>query len=306
MTIVPARTSSRLAALALAGAALVAGGCGSSSSNSNSSHSGAQASAAGAFQRAAYVSSAASGYRVAIHLREGSPVLGGAITGQGTGSFNLPRRAGSMNLTLALPPNLGAVGPLSLREVLSGDIVYVKLPAVLASKLPGAKPWIEINLAQVGKAAGLQGLSSLTGGPGSTNPGQFLQYLRAASSGGVHRVGPATVDGFQTTHYRATVDLSRVAAAAPAAQRANLRQAIASLQKLTGLRQMPVDVWVDPQHLVRRLALAYKATISGQSLSTQMRLDFLSYASQPVPATPPAGQVTNAGALLSAAGGSGL
>lgn len=297
MTLVLARPSSRLTALALVAGALIAGGCGSSSSSSNS---GAKASAAGAFQRAAYVSSAASGYRVAIHLREGSPALGGAITGQGTGSFNLPRRAGAMNLQLALPSSLAAVGPLSLREVVSRDIVYLKLPAVLASKLPGGKPWIEINLAQAGRLAGL---SSLTGGPGSTNPGQFLQYLRAASTGGVHRVGSGTVDGFQTTHYRATIDLSKVAGAAPTAQRANLRQAIASLQKLTGLRRMPVDVWVDPQHLVRRLALAYRATISGQSLTTQMRLDFLSYGSQPVPATPPAGQVTNASALLSAAGG---
>ena len=72
---------------------------------------------------------------------------------------------------------------------------------------------------------------------------------------------------------------------------------------MTGLHSLPVDVWVDSQHLVRRMILSYKATLSGQSVTTAVRLDFLKYGPQPQPKVPPAGQVTSLGALLAQSGG---
>ena len=276
---------------ALGAVALLVAGCGSSSGSQNPGK---------AIQRAAYVSSSAAGYKVSLHLTEGDAALGGSITGGGSGSFNLPKRAGSMTLALNLPGSLASAGTLHVQEILLGQDIYVKLPAQIASHLPGHRPWLEINLAQVGKAAGIQNLTSLFGGSGSTNPGQFLDYLRATSSGGVTRVGSATVDGVQTTEYRAKIDLLKAPAAAPAAQRTALRQAVSSLEKLTGLRTIPVDVWVDSANLVRRITMSYSVNASGQSVHTQMQLDFLAYGSQPVPAAPPASQVTNASSMLAA------
>jgi len=294
------RRSGRFRALILgAGAALLTvlatAGCGSASS--------AGQDPGKAIQRAAYVSSSAAGYKVAIHMQEGVSSLNGNITGVGTGSFNLPKHAGRMTLDLTLPGSLSSAGTLAVQEILFGGRIYVKLPAKIATGLPGHKPWLEIDLAQIGKAAGIQNLTSLFGGSGSTNPGQFLQYLRAASSGGVKRLAGATVDGVQTTEYRAKLDLLKAPAAAPSSQRAALRQAVSSLEKLTGLRTIPVDVWVDSQHLVRRITMAYSVNSSGQSVHTQMRLDFLSYGSQPVPAPPPSSQVTNASSMLSKTSG---
>ncbi|HET9719454.1 MAG TPA: hypothetical protein VFP55_05205 [Solirubrobacteraceae bacterium] len=280
-----------LSLIPVVGAALIAAGCGSTSS--------APAGSAGhAIQRAAYVSSAAAGYRVAISFQEGSTALGGDITGGGTGSFNLPRHTGRMSLSLNLPGSLASAGTLSLQEILDGQNVYVKLPAQVSAQLPGHRPWIAINLEQMGRAAGIQNLTSLFGGSGSTNPSQFLQYLRTTSSNHVKELGTASVDGYQTTHYRATIDLTKAPAAAPAAERASLRQAVATLEKMTGLHSIPVDVWVDRQHLVRRMTMAYTVSASGQSLRTRMRLDFLAYGSQPVPKIPPAGQITDAASLL--------
>lgn len=287
------RPHRRLLSLApVAAAALIAAGCGSSSSAS-------PGAARQAIQRAAYVSSAAAGYRVAISFQEGSTALGGDITGGGTGSFNLPRHAGRMSLSLNLPGSLASAGTLSLQEILDGQNVFVKLPAQVSSQLPGHRPWIAINLEQMGRAAGIQNLTSLFGGSGSTNPSQFLQYLRTTSSNRVKQMGSASVDGFQTTHYRATIDLTKAPAAAPAAQRAGMRQAVATLEKMTGLHSIPVDVWVDRQHLVRRMTMAYTVSASGQSLRTRFRLDFLAYGPQPVPKVPPAGQVTGAASMLS-------
>jgi ribonuclease HI len=286
------RTHRQLGTLAavVSGALLVAG-CGASSSRSTGS-------AGQAIQRAAYVSSSTAGYRVAISFKEGSTALGGDITGTGTGSFNLPKHAGRMTLNLTLPGSLASAGTLTAQEILNGQTVYVKLPTQVSAQLPGGRPWIKINLAAVGRAAGIQNLSSLFDGSGSTNPSDFLQYLRATSSGRVKKLGTGSVDGYSATHYRATIDLTKAASAAAPAERANMRQAVATLQKLTGLRSIPVDVWVDSQHLVRRLTMAYTVHASGQSLGTQIRLDFLSYGPQPVPKAPPAGQVTDAGAML--------
>ena len=288
------RTRLLSAATAIAATAVIAG-CGTAASTSGPS-------AGKAIQRAAYVSSSAAGYRVAIHMQEGSAALSGDITGTGSGSFNIPQHAGSMTLALNLPSTLAAAGTLHVQEIIRGEKVYVKLPAQVASKLPGAKPWLEIDLAQIGKAAGIQNLTSLFGGSGSTNPGQFLQYLRSTSTGGVKKLGTATINGVQTTHYRASIDLLKAPNAAPAAQRASLRQAVTSLERLTGLKTIPVDVWVDGQHLVRRVEMTYSVNASGQSLQTVMQLDFLSYGSQPVPSPPPAGQVVNANSMLSRLG----
>jgi hypothetical protein len=73
---------------------------------------------------------------------------------------------------------------------------------------------------------GIPGLSSLLSNPTSSDPSQFLRYLRA-TSGGVTKVGTQTVDGFQTTEYRAKIALNRAPNAFPAASRAQVRQTIA-------------------------------------------------------------------------------
>lgn len=274
----------------------MAAGCGSSSSSP--SHSSGQ-SLGQAIQRAAYVSNSASGYRVAVGFQEGSTALGGTITGTGSGAFNLPKRAGRMSLSLNGTGVLAAAGTMQVQEILNGSTVYLKLPPQVTAQLPGTRPWISVNFNQVGRAAGIQNLTSLFGGSGASNPGEFLQYLRSTSSTGVRSLGTATVNGHQTTHYRATINLLKAPAAAPASMRAGMRQAVATLEKLTGLRSVPVDVWVDSRHLVRRMTMAYTVSASGQSVRTRIRLDFLSYGPQPVPVPPPASQVTDAGTLLS-------
>ena len=286
----------RSAAICAAIGALALTGCGSSNAGRPSATSG------NAIARAAYVSGNTSGYKLAMTLKESLPSLGGAITGTGSGAFDLAHHTGSLTLNFALPASVATLGKLTLHEVITAQTLYLELPAVFASRLPGGKPWLEVNLAQAAKASGIQGISSLTGGPASANPAQFLQYLRATSAAGLRNLGSATVDGIQTTHYRSSISLSKVPDAMPAADRAAAKQTISSLESLTGLHQLPVDVWVDSQNLVRQLKLAYTATVSGQSVTSVIQLDFTSYGPQPSPAIPPAGQVSN---LLSVLGKSG-
>ncbi len=82
--------------------------------------------------------------------------------------------------------------------------------------------------------------------------------------------------------------------------RAQARQAVAALEKMTGLHYIPVSVWVDSHHLVRRMMMSFNERVpgTGQSLTVSMRMDFLDYGRQPTPSIPPASQVNNFLSLL--------
>jgi hypothetical protein len=284
----------RVTVLAGAAAAIALAGCGSSSSNSASSNN---------VVRAAYVSTAASGYQMRFSLRLSSSALPQGITGGGTGAFDVRDHSGSLGVDLNLgnsPEVVQLLGSSTFHidEVLSGTTIYVKLPTALTSKVPslGSKPWLKVDLAKLASSAGVPGLSSLVNNPASSDPSQFLQYLRAA--GTVTKQGTAVVNGVQTTQYAAEISLDRVAATVPSASRASAQQAVAGIEKLTHLHQIPVVVWVDSHSLIRRMRVTLNETVAtGQSTNTQITVDFLKYGPQPKPAVPPASQVTDASAL---------
>jgi hypothetical protein len=82
---------------------------------------------------------------------------------------------------------------------------------------------------------------------GQNDPSQMLQYLRATSN--VDEVGKDTVRGVDTTHYAARLQLDEVAdRVSPEAARA-LKQATHALRT----KEIPMDVWVDSDGLVRRV-----------------------------------------------------
>jgi hypothetical protein len=194
------RTSLSVATAGCAGALLLAG-CGSSAPKQPPTAT---------LSRAAYVSSAAPGYKMTMSLRETVPNAG-QVTVTGNGGFNIvPKREGFMTMHLVLPAAATAgLGNLQMQAVFVPGTIYIKLPPQLATRLPGGKPWLLINLNQLGKAAGIPGLGQLTSTSSSlSNPGQYLQFLRATTTGMVKDLGQATVDGVKTTHYRAVVDLA--------------------------------------------------------------------------------------------------
>lgn len=200
-----------------------------------------------------------------------------------------------MNLS---PPTLGGEN-LQINLVILGKDCYLKLPASLAGKIPDGKPWLELDLPQVGNASGIQGLPSLADNP-SANPAQLLQVMRGASMGRVQNLGQQTIDGVSTTGSRATIDLSNVVDTLPASQRPSTSSPIASIEKLTGFRYLPIKAWVDSSGHVRRIVLSETGRVEGQPFSENVQLDFVKYGPEPVPAAPPADEVTNIMSLLGA------
>lgn len=254
---------------------------------------------------AATVSSNAPGYRMHFSMQIASSASATPITGTGEGTFDVRDHTGSLSLAMNLgsdPQVIQALGSntLDLREIVNGATVYLKLPAVAANALPiSGKQWVAVDLA---KLAGIPGLSSLDSNPLSSDPSQMLQFLRAVSDSVVAE-GHQQVDGLETTHYRADLDLDRVAASLPSAAQGAAEQALSTLEKATQLHTIPVDVWVDAQHLVRRVEMTMAAGLpSGQTLDETMTIDVSDYGPQPRPALPPADEVANLSGLIGSGG----
>jgi hypothetical protein len=246
--------------------------------------------------RAAALSARSPGYRMHMSLAISSPVLGTAMTANADAVVDLRDRASSMSMVMTLPdlPQVTeALGgnTLSMDMRVEGTIVYFRFPPALAAKLPYDKPWLKLDLGRLLSAEGLSAVASMINNPVSTDPASQLSYLRAAS-GDVLDEGAQAVDGVLTTHYHASIDFSRVADAVPAAERAATSQAMSRLEALLHTDQVPVDVWIDHQHHVRRMTMTLSFAPTGSpAVQESITADMSDYGPQPRPSAPPADEV---------------
>jgi hypothetical protein len=254
--------------------------------------------------KAASISTTTPGFQMHFQVRFGSPQLPTALTATGTGSIDARDRAGSVVFVMNAGRDPGlkkALGGSTLRleELVDGTVVYVKLPPAIAAKLPGGRPWMKVDLA---KASGIPGFSSLANNPVSSDPSQFLSYLQA-TSGHVSKRGTEVVNGIQTTHYHATINLNRVPDALPSESRKGAKQAVSSIERLTGLKQLPVDAWIDSNNLIRRMQISFAESLAPSvKLNIGMTMDFVKYGPQPKPMFPSADQVNDASSLAGLGG----
>lgn len=283
----------KITLISLASLALAA--CGGSSSTS--------ATHTISLTRAAYVSGGSPGSKIRMSMHESVPSVG-QVTMNANGSFSSTSREGAMTMQMSLPGSAAALagtGSLNMQVVLVPGTLYMKLPAQLASKVPGGKPWWKIDLNQIGKLAGIPGLSSLLSGSSNlSDPGQYLNFLRATSNGSVKNLGSATVNGVQTTHYRGQIDFSKLPSAVPANDRSAAEQLVAALQKRgVAPRGLPVDAWIDSKNLIRQIQLGYAQPLpNGETANIAINVDYLAYGPQPAPTVPPASQTLDLAKLF--------
>ena len=257
--------------------------------------------------QAAELTAQQSGARISLTEQLSGAGLPAGVTITGTGYVNQHTRDSLLTLDLAGIPGLGGAGASSVTIEMHYPIMYMRFPA-LSSQLPGNKEWVKLDLAAVAQAQGIN-LTQLSAG-GGVDPSQYLDYLRASGSQ-ITTVGADTVDGVATTHYRAVIDLSRVARAVPSADRAATAAAIAQLEKVSGIHTFPIDVWVDAQHRVRREQFAITSGGStGHPVAVKATVDYLSFGPNPSVVPPPADSVfdltslVQSGALSSSQSGS--
>jgi hypothetical protein len=245
---------------------------------------------------AATTSSNASGYRMRMSMEISSSGLSAPITASGSGRFDAQNHTGSMSMVMDLsdvPQAVQLLGTSSLRidEIVDGSAIYMRLPGAMTGALSAGKPWFKLDLSSV------PGFSALQSAPGSSDPSQVLEYLRAASDS-VLAEGRARIDGFSTTHYRALLDLNRIPDAVPAPYRAAAQQAMSAMAKSLQVSTLPVDVWIDHHHLIRRVVMNIAGTTPNQqTMSVSMTVDVPHYGPQPRPSPPPDSEVQDVSKL---------
>jgi hypothetical protein len=244
--------------------------------------------------KAATLSGNAPGFRMTMTMKVGTASEPDLLTGAGSGVFDTRGHSGAMGLEMKIPTEAGTTEKLAINEVLNGQTIYMQLPAALEGALGVVgKKWISVNLSKV---TGIPGLSSLSSNPASTNPGEMLQYLKAAS-GSVTNLGHQVVDGFSTTGYHANLQISKIPGAVPPSERAAAQAAMSKIQQLAHISAIPVSVWIDKHQLVRRMAISVTASADGQTIDEVITLDIPEYGPQSPPTIPPASEVAPASSL---------
>jgi hypothetical protein len=291
----------RRTAIAVTSAAVIAAavaGCGAGSETSASSSSAVATVPSSALARAADVSGAAKGYAFTMSMDETVPGAG-TITIGGTGTYSRGSRSGAFTMTMQ-----GGGQSLQMQELVVGTTIYMKMPASLAQKLPGGKPWWEMNLSELGKSTYLSKVSSLMNSSSESSPTMYLAYLKADSSS-LQDLGQATVDGVSTTHYQATLNLDKAEMHYPGANRAAVRAMLRQTPgKILDETDMPVDVWIDGSNLVRQVTMKMWLVPKGSStvINATITMNFQSYGPQATPTAPPADQTLDVLALLKSEG----
>lgn len=280
-------TAGRVLCASLAAVALAAAGCSSSTGSTSSSGSGGASSggsgssstqqSATQLVQAAYTKTTA---EKSAKVSMSGNIAGQTLTGSGVISF--------VDQTSELTVST-AQGTIETRTV--GGVTYTKLPAAAATALHSSKPWLKIDSATSGKV-----------GASLPQPGDFSAYLQGISSS-VTKVGTSSVRGTATTHYKAQVDLDKVAAASTGAQ----KQAVTALEKANGTKTFPLEVWLDKGGLVRRVRTSVplpKAASTGASAgssSTQnsvVTVEYYDFGTAVNVSAPPASQITDLKSLL--------
>jgi ABC-type amino acid transport substrate-binding protein len=179
--------------------------------------------------------------------------------------------------------------------VQDGLVMYMRFPA-LAEALPDGASWVRVDVGKAAAAQGLDlaGLQQFT----STDPRKLLEYLQGVS-GDVAVTGTETVRGVETTRYRGTIDIHRYLNLVPEEKREEVESLLGEIVEQSGIGQMPFDVWIDGDGLVRKLEVTFSATEPGASSATDVSLTFelYEYGEDLEIELPPADEVVDESAL---------
>ena len=212
------------------------------------------------------------------------------MTGTGVTGFTPPEAQISIRFTA--DKALGAVNGMSMDERVVDGVVYIQSP-LFAGLTGSGKQWVKVDLG----ALGAGGPTDL--GTGQSDPTKMLDYLRGLSSG-VTRVGSDDVRGVQATHYHAETDMNKVLSSLPQSQ----RRAFQAMMKSFGSTSIPIDIWVDGDGRVVRIVTATTIEVNGQSVQSDVQLDYFDFGVPVHVAAPPAGQVADLGGLGNTLGAS--
>jgi hypothetical protein len=237
------------------GVALVAAGCGSGGSTS-----------VGDIRRAAAKTSKAGS------LEADFAVDGQGLTGSGSGVFNSKQQSGRLQMQLS-----AGTRKVRVRSIVDGDTIYLRSSA-FAQATTKDKQWVKLNLATLSASSGGQAGTDLSGIlDAAPTPANALAYLQGSST--VDKVGSESIGGVRMTHYAVKADLDQAAENTSGATRETIRGVIAQ----SGVKDLPLDVWVDGNGYIRKVEYDEHA---GRRQAAQVTIELHDFGA-PVPITAP-------------------
>jgi hypothetical protein len=284
----------RVGMVLAAAAAIVAAGCGGGGGGGSTTSS--KVTTGETTQNAALVLAAApqkvkaaNSSKVSFSISIDSDKLSNALSIPGTGEFDYSAKEGRLTMDYGdVLTAAGQSGSGEMEILTKGNMYYLKWP--LFSQAVGAStPWISFDISKLDQITGIDTSSLRQVNQG--DPSQTLVYLKAA--GTVEDQGTEDIDGVSTTKYHAIIDLDRIAALAPADQRASVRQSVKSLEAQYGISELPMDVWIDGDGLPRKLFYEISAKVQGQNVKTSLTMNLSDYGVDVNVQPPPASQVTD-------------
>lgn len=252
---------------------------------------------------AAAKTSDAGSSRVAFEVKVGGGGENMAFGGEGVFAYDEVRGSMTMDVSSVVPGEAG--GTIEMRML--GTMIYMRMPDALAGKsaLPQGKRWIGLDLARAMDAAGL---GALNPAQLQQSPSQMLRLLRASSTR-VTKTGQADVRGVETTRYTAMIDLRKSVEAGAdeiglsEQQRREVRAAVEQLKKQTGMDEIPTEVFVDDDGLLRRTLMKMSLAVGGEKASMEVLSDYYDFGVEVDVEAPPAAQVVDVTELASGAQG---
>lgn len=256
----PTRTTVVTAAVLTA--ALGLAGCGASSSPAKAKAKDVSVAPMAAVRNASAATVKSGSARFTMRL---DIATGGATTSlSGAGAFDYARKVGT--ISVQLPTALTQGKAAKVDEIVTPSALYMS--GALFGQ-PGK--WVKVDVAKLG----LSGLAT------QTDPSQLTKTLDAITAGS--KVGPETVDGVATTHYRGTLDATKAYAALSGKAKDLVQQAGVTLPT-----SIPFDAWVDGQGRLVKVVEDFSLTVKQQTQKLHLQMG-LSDFGKPVTVQVPTG-----------------
>jgi hypothetical protein len=203
----------------------------------------------------------------------------GSVSFTGSGAVDVQDQRGYASMDMsALARRAGAPGAdqgdWTMEMVFDRRFVYMKF-ALLGAAL-GGKSWLGFDLERVSEELGVDSSLLRSQQQQGADPTSTLRFLKAASDE-VEEVGTEQVRGVETTHYRATVDLS----------------SFAGVTELGGDDEMETDVWVGEDNLIRRVKWSQSIKPQGtdQAVDAAFTCEYYDFGTEVQVEPPPAHDV---------------
>jgi hypothetical protein len=211
-------------------------------------------------------------------------VQGQELTTTLEGTVDLASGDSDSTLELSLPGQETQSSQLITKD----SIAYIESGA-----FPGAPTdteWISIDFAAVGAQMGINLEAFRQNGAGQ------LAYLSEVTD--IEEVGTETVRDAETTHYRFVTDLAALAENGPE----ELRPSYEQLMQLTGAEEIPTQVWIDGDDLVRRIVTDFEIDQQGQQVTQQSTIEYFDFGVEVDVQSPPASDTVDITELGSGGG----